>query len=139
MGREVRRVPADWQHPEGVNGYEPLHERFPYNAAEIEEGLRDGWLKGEPPHYGIPCMPNWPEQERTHYQMYETVTEGTPLSPVMESPEALAHWLFEHKANAGAGMTASYEAWLRVCRGGYAPSMVIGGGRIMSGVEGIKD
>src|SRR5690606_21684836 len=74
-------------------------------------------------------MPDWPSSERTHYQMYETISEGTPISTVKESPEALARWLADNHANAGAGSTASYEAWLRVCRGGWAPTGVITPGR----------
>lgn len=139
MGREVRRVPPDWEHPSDVNGYKPLYDVFPFNKDKIAEGLRDGWLKGEPPNYGIECMPNWPESQRTHYQMYETTSEGTPISPVMESPEALARWLVEAKASAGGSDTASYEGWLRVCRGGYAPSMIIRGGHVINGVDGIEE
>lgn len=37
--------------------------------------------------------PNWPEETMTHYQMYETVSEGTPLSPVFPTKEALGEWL----------------------------------------------
>lgn len=97
MSREVRRVPASWEHPKDEKGhYVPHYKHFPYNQEEIEEGLRDGWLDNNPPNYGCDVMPQWPEAERTHYQMYESVTEGTPISPVMESPEALARWLAEN-------------------------------------------
>ena len=116
-----------------------MDEHFPYNEGEVQEGLREGWLDGEPPDYNIPVMPDWPETERTHYQMYETTTEGTPISPVMSSPEELARWLVDNEADAFAGQPASYEAWLRMCRGGYAPSMVITNGVIESGVEALKD
>jgi len=136
MGREVRRVPATWEHPKDERGrFIPMHERFCYTESEIEEGLREGWLKNQPPLYGVPTMPQWPESERTHYQMYEDCTEGTPISPVMETPEALARWLADTGASSFGGMTADYEAWLRVCRGGWAPSAVmITGGVLTSGV-----
>jgi len=91
MGREVRRVAPDWSHPLGENGqYKPLYP--------IE-------------------MPQWAPDQATHLQIYETTTEGTPISPVMQSPEQLARWLVDHHANAFAGQTASYEAWLLVCKG----------------------
>jgi hypothetical protein len=86
--------------------------------------------KPDQDHY----VPDWPEAERTHYQMYEDTSEGTPISPVMDSPEALARWLTDNRASAFGGMTASYEAWLNVCRGGWAPSMVIKGNVMTSGV-----
>jgi hypothetical protein len=139
MGREVRRVPSDWEHPSDERGYKPLYDHFPFGEDEVAEGLRDGWLKGEPPHYGVECMPDWPESLRTHYQMYETTSEGTPISPVMESPEALARWLVEAKASANGNDTASYEGWLRVCQGGYAPTLIVRDGQAVNGVDGFED
>lgn len=43
MSREVRRVPKDWKHP------------------VKEDGFTDVPLVEE-------CMPDWPDEERTHYQ-----------------------------------------------------------------------
>lgn len=112
MGREVRRVPANWQHPKDDNGnFIPL-------------------LDGD--------MPRWPESECTHLMMYESVTEGTPISPAFETPEELAHWLTDNGADAYAGRTATYQGWLRVAKGGYAPSMVVVDGVMTSGVDGLK-
>ena len=140
MGREIRKVPADWQHPKDERGnYIPMHKTFPYEESEIQEGLRDGWLENEPPHYGIPVMPDWPQEQRTHIQMYENTSEGTPISPVFETPEECARWLADNGASAFARMTATYEQWLGVCRGGYAPSMVIEGGKMQSGVEALSE
>ena len=138
MGREVRRVPADWHHPRDVSGhYIPLNAEFTYNAAEIEEGLRDGWLSGDPPNYGCNMMPHWSEAERTHYQMYEDTTEGTPISPVMATAEQLAHWLADNGASAFGEMTASYESWLAMIAEGWAPSALISSTTgLISGVEG---
>jgi len=154
MGREVRRVPEGWQHPKNDRGsYIPLlghsfSERHAEWLAEKEQwdaglvrdyGVRDGiaWKAKDPTYTGTfedwhgrePkaewYMPDWPESERTHVQMYEDVSEGTPISPVMASPEELARWLADNNASAFAGQGASYESWLRVCQGGWAPSMVI--------------
>jgi len=136
MGREVRRVPKDWVHPVDASGKPiPMEKYFPYNEEEIKEGLEDGWLEDCPPHYGVEVMPDWPEEERTHYQMYECTTEGTPISPVMEDPEELARWLADTGASAFAGMPATYEQWLATVCAGSAPSMVKEGGVIRSGVS----
>jgi len=116
-----------------------MRERFPYTEGEVEEGLRDGWLEDDPPHYGIPVMPDWTDAERTHWQMYENTSEGTPISPVMGSPEDLARWLADNEASAFAGQTATYEAWLATIRRDSAVSAFIGGGRIVSGVEGMLE
>lgn len=137
MGRDVRRVPANWEHPKNEKrNFIPLHDSFPYNEEEIEQGLREGWLEDNPPHYGCNVMPDWPEVERTHYQMYETTTEGTPISPVMESPEVLARWLVDNNASACGEMTATYEQWLATIKRGWAISAVIIPGKgLVSGVE----
>jgi hypothetical protein len=134
MGREVRRVPAHWEHPKQNGRYIPHHDHFPYTQVEIAEGLREGWLTDNPPFYGVKVMPQWSEEERTHYQMYETTSEGTPISPVMPTGESLARWLADNNANAFAGTTASYDEWLRMIRKGVAPSFVVKDGVGMSGV-----
>lgn len=84
-------------------------------------------------------MPNWPEDQRTHYMMYENTTEGTPISPVFATPEELARWLADNNASAFGHMTATYDQWLRVCQGGWAPSMVIQCGTMSSGVAALED
>ena len=140
MGREVRMVPADWQHPKDGRGrYVPMDEHFPYNEEEIAEGLRDGWLDGEPPHYGMAIMPDWPAEQRTHLMLYETMSEGTPCSPAFATPEELAHWLADNGDGSRMHGGATYEQWLAVCRFGWAPSMVMDANGLRSGVEAMAD
>lgn len=127
MGREVRRVPLDWQHPRiATSGkYEwqrpgrcrPVFMARTYREAKVEwdsnnsawidgthEDLVDGTTnKGENPSYsdwnGGPPDPEyyrqreWAAEEATAYQVYETVSEGTPVSPVLPTREALIAWL----------------------------------------------
>lgn len=149
MGREVRMVPPNWQHPKNDRGsYIPLFPSgFEQCLADWElgktkwaEGLRDdyhgGWTPidadsgtyeewdGEAPK-AEDYMPTFPEGTATHLMMYETTSEGTPISPAFATPEELAQWLYDHHASAFADQTASYEDWLRVAKGGYAPSAVI--------------
>ena len=45
--------------------------------------------------------------------IYETCSEGSPISPAFETPEELARWLTD---NSFGSMTATYEQWLL---GGY--------------------
>jgi len=161
MGREVRMVPPDWQHPKKDDGrYRPLHVHdYEVARKEWDEGLTE-WLQGRaecsdggirpdgyrPDVWGYiewtgPCptpdeyMPQWPDSERTHYMMYEDTSEGTPISPAFATPEELARWLVDNNANAFAGQTASYEGWLRVAKGGWAPSAVMTSGGIRTGVD----
>jgi hypothetical protein len=150
MGREVRRVPANWQHP--TNGFYASGEvRFKalFDGADFESAARDWdvesakWARGEFPDYAGPesramtyvewngerpdpadYMPVWSDAERTHLMMYETTSEGTPISPAFATPEELARWLADNGASAFGSSTASYEAWLKVAQGGFAPSAV---------------
>ena len=165
MGREVRRVPADWKHPKhftaGIHGieerYKPLSPGQDYQSHvdDWDNGLTK-WKSGfRPAHCTDPAdkdmcyeqwngqrphrddyMPNWPASERTHYMMYEDTSEGTPISPAFATPEDLARWLADTGASSFAGEPASYEGWLRVANGGFAPSAIsIDGGPLVSGVE----
>jgi hypothetical protein len=144
MGREARRVPAAWKHPrDAVGRFIPLSDHFNRDVVRWDEEARhwnegfyrlgkDGeWTPRGPEEPGTfeewngprprrdEYMPDWPEPERTHYQMYENTTEGTPISPVMTSPQALAHWL------ADRASAASYEEWLGMIEGtGAAPDAV---------------
>jgi hypothetical protein len=169
MGREIRRVPADWEHPrDETGGLIPLYDQdFPTAAAEWKEGYRR-WESGEVENHGadrdvLPWRPRdmsaswedasvefweydgppdrdsyrkraWTPEQASHYQMYETVSEGTPVSPVFATPEEVARWCAD---NLGGWQKASYEAWLRVARGGYAPSAVFTSAGVQNGVEGM--
>ena len=165
MSREVRKVPANWEHPTGTALFDGS---FAEAAAEWDEAKRqwdagfqenhfpeegeDKWKPKDADTAGMSFedwdgerpvesdyMPDWPEAERTHLQMYETTSEGTPISPVMETAEELARWLADNNASAFAGQGASYEAWLSMIKGpGWATSAVISGGELKSGGEGMK-
>lgn len=144
MGREVRRVPADWQHPKDERGnYVPLRNGpFEKAAREWDEEAAK-WARGEFPDYASPksrllsyeewngarpkrenYMPTWTPEQATHLMMYEDTSEGTPISPAFATPEELARWLADTSASAFGNSTASYEQWLRVARGGWAPGAV---------------
>ncbi len=101
-------------------------------ANPVRYGRFDG-TRPNPFYY----RPRWRKRRRTHLQLYETVSEGTPLSPPMPNGEALAGWLAEQNSvwHGTDGMTK--DEWLKfMARGGWAPSMVITPERgIESGVE----
>lgn len=159
MGREVRMVPPDWQHPKNERGnFIPLFDGAGFESAAKEwDEEAAKWMRGEFPDYAddenkkLPYdewagerpdadnyMPDWPQSDRTHYMMYETTSEGTPISPAFSTPEELARWLADTGASAFGGSTASYEGWLRVAKGGYAPSAVFTPkGGLQSGVDAL--
>lgn len=122
MGREIRRVIPNWEHPKREDGsYQPMYNETYKEAADdwIHNFLL--WQKGEhpdqlkyqdeneilneyywewagmPPHkkYYKYYLPET-EQEKTWYQAYETVSEGTPVTPPFATKEELIDYLVDH-------------------------------------------
>lgn len=138
MGRELKRVALDFDWP--------LHRTWPgycnpwYLACEkcdgsgCDECNEDGVAKGAQPFYDA-----WTEIEPPTgegYQIWETVSEGSPISPVFATPEVLARYM--ENATRGKWNETPYETWLAFITGpGSAPSMVIDSDGVHSGVEGI--
>ena len=164
MGREIRRVPANWQHPRNDNGrYIPLFDgcdiavlqkEWDVAAEKWAQGLRlnagqwipiesyirpmdfEDWDGSRPDESDY--MPNWSPEEATHYMMYEDTTEGTPISPAFATPEEVARYCADNYISAFGGQTASYEAWLKVANGHSAISAVgIPGEGFINGVDAL--
>lgn len=172
MGREVRKVRPDWQHPEDGfygDGQKRYHSLYagPYSKAASDWDIENAeWDKGNQLDYSTyptlsfkpkegsalestfedwngerpepeDYMPEWSEAEATHFMMYETCTEGSPISPAFATIEELARWLADNNASAFGSETATYEQWLRMCGLGWAPSAMSVGGNLTSGVAAI--
>lgn len=142
MGHVARRVPLDWEHPKSASGdFIPMHnghrltERQAGWDAELkkwDEGFRDdfrgGWVRKGAEHDmdfsewmgkrpdPADHTPEWPESECRGWMMYEDVTEGTPLSPVFDSPIKLAHWMAD---NYELVTGRSYDDWMHTILGPY--------------------
>lgn len=115
MGREIRRVPRGWQHPRDERGhFKPLYdedyqsacqkwwadamahhnaEAFCPGSEERPHSMNEWWWdwNGPPPSEDS-YRPAFTEPA-DHYQIYETVTEGTPCSPVFASLDEMANWM----------------------------------------------
>jgi hypothetical protein len=73
------------------------------------------------------------------YQIWETVSEGSPVSPVFGSPEELADWMCLHDDSVSRGTTR--EQWLQFINGpGWAMTMMSSptGGSVV-GVQAVAD
>lgn len=164
MGREIRRVAANWEHPrQNCPHYHPWRgvcEEAKENGGQCSKPLYDedyefaieGWIegyqlwkKGEHPDqdegnknelywewWGGPpdpeyYRPKW-EGEPTWYQVYETVSEGTPVTPAFATKQELIDYLVEHgdfwDQNRGDGGwdRKNAESFVET---GYAFSMVV--------------
>ena len=147
MGREIRRVPLGWEHPrdERTGRYRPLFDKDYESAARewIAELIQweAGTHKAQPDAFSIYyweyagnppdedyCRPKF-DAEQTCYQIYETVSEGTPVSPVFESLDAMIAWL----VNEGYSQTAAE----RFAQSGWAMSATFdtSTGRFASGIQ----
>jgi len=174
MGREVRRVPPNWSHPEtersnGQTGKQPMFDKTYASArAEWLEGLRK-WEAGEDPDReqfknddgsyqdywewtGNPpdrvYYRPWRDEEATWFQLWETVSEGTPITPPFTTREELAAYLAEKgdewdqkragdpRAAALFGIKLGKPGWGRAraeafVKAGWAPSFAISNGRAL--------
>lgn len=70
------------------------------------------------------------------WQMWETVSEGSPISPVCKTPEELARYMADNPWGATHG---NYHQWLAMIKAGWDPSMVVQDGKVMSGVEAVSE
>jgi hypothetical protein len=146
MGREIRMVPPNWEHPRDCNGdYHPLYD------GDYETSARD-WMdeclsweagthkdateyKAEHPFYwdwdGPPpdkeyYHPKW--DNATWCQVYETVSEGTPVTPPFATKEELIEYLVENgdfwDQKRGDGGWSRENATAFANRG-WAPTFII--------------
>lgn len=68
------------------------------------------------------------------YQIWETVSEGSPISPVFATPEELAQYMAAHPWGGDDGTSA--ETWLKFIKGpGWSVSLVMDGGELKNGVD----
>ena len=119
MGREIRRVPPSWEHPKAENNlrgdyYQPLYDQT-YESARAGwlEGLRK-WEAGEDPDRekyrrdngepfdyweweGSPPDRDYyrpySDDQQSWFQVYETVSEGTPVTPPFATEDELIDYL----------------------------------------------
>lgn len=182
MGREIRMVPANWAHPERDpnhdeyqrGGKQPMtDETFDHAFAEwletfdrIRAGKLEGfeieyyaggladWLPDNPAPIRCYYRP-WNDDEATWFQLWETVSEGTPVSPPFASKQELADWLAANgdewdqsrcndpHACRTFGLTPGKPGWGKekaerfVFGDGWAPSFVVTDGNVMDGVAAV--
>jgi hypothetical protein len=170
MGREIRMVPANWEHPirdprndlYGHGGYQPMYDetfaevfakwlddfdRIRSGALEPIEvqcypnGLAD-WLNDE----GVPPNPAYyrpyTDDEAAWFQVWETVSEGTPVTPPFETRAELADYLatrgdfWDQKRGDPPWNRQAAEKFVSA---GWAPSMMVSAGVVYTAATGFPD
>lgn len=134
MGRKLKRVPMDFNYP--LNrvwyGYYDKYPRFcheEYSAGcegckayakikGVEIKVYSDGSEGCPDYnkyYGIPeCLEDKVEPpEGEGYQLWETTSEGSPVSPVFGTLEKLCEWC-EKNATTFGSFTATKEEWMNM-------------------------
>lgn len=169
MSTELRRVPADWEHP-----IEPDYTRYEHKLAytpgigfkwrplldrdwasaerawwreRISEALARAvcylpsllgliepptcvlypWTAEDNPRPSYETYrPRWSKRERTHFQLYEDVSEGTPITPVFATIAEMVEWCAAQTREVWVGTQGmTREEWQRFFeRGGYSISAV---------------
>lgn len=101
-------------------------EGFKWPDSETQKN-HDEWEQEEPP-----TGEGW--------QLWETVSEGSPITPVFKTPEELIDFMCQPSLRPGLAWEHGYSrkgATAMVMGDGWAPSMVMSGGQIMNGVDGL--
>ena len=128
MGRELKRVPLDFDYPlnEIWKGYVPSEAKdkvVEWKNWDISDSVCSACEKqGNECYESAPyCIYNpeieaiWhynpPEGEG--YQMWETTTEGSPQSPVFKTLDELCEWC-EDNTTAFASFKATKEEWKKM-------------------------
>ena len=168
MGREIRRVPPNWEHPRyteenaphnrNVGDYMPMFDKTYAEAAkEWKEGYAT-WEAGthasiafyrergrniEYWEYDSPPDPDYYRpaftEEPTWFQVYQTVSEGSPVSPPFATREELVEYLVQHgdfwAQHRGEGGCSRKAAEAFVMEDGWVPSMIVDNGKVTVDIE----
>lgn len=155
MGREIRMVPPDWKHPPSDGYRGGKHKPLFYGAGGRFEKRADDWLAacekwqaGDRPDYAGDDAPRYfwdwdgappsaedymlvgiPDSACTHYMLYESTSEGTPLSPAFATLQEVAEYAAKN-CTTFASYKASAEEWLRMLSPGGMVSTRIAPGVI---------
>lgn len=156
MGREIRRVPPNWQHPEYDRKipyflhpicYKPLFD-INYEEAVLDwfenfDRIRKGEMTDDEKKYYPNGLQDWlsdysppdplyyrfyKNEEATWFQMYETTSEGTPVTPPFSTKEKLIEYLvvngtfYDQQKGEGGWERESAENFVNR---GWSPTLVI--------------
>ena len=137
----------DWSITGGMGGHDSINQWVCVKAKCKRLGYRDScadcrghghkWRSQEARKFYNAWKPKEPPKG-DGWQMWSTTSEGSPMSPVCESPEALARWLADTGASAMGRDTATYDQWLAMIQAGWAMDMVQKDGKLTSGVEAVS-
>lgn len=119
VSREIRRTPVGWWPPTDANGTpQPQHDRSVEDALVDAGQLEATRVRDRAAYY----RPAWTDAERTGYQLYESITEGTPLTPSFETTAQLINYLVTIGDGFGVLTRPQAEA---IVREGWMPTGIL--------------
>jgi len=176
MGREIRKVPPNWEHPtygeafgnrdniyysracgmqhcRGERDFISLYDQSHEDAAQewidnfidwhVKGNIESEYSKyyweyaGSPPEADYYRL--YKNEEATWFQVYETVSEGSPVSPPFATEEELIQYLHKNGdfwAQSRSQQPPSLEAATQfVKKDGWAPSFIVNNGVITEGIN----
>lgn len=130
MGRELKRVPMDFDYPLKTvwKGYEPYHSK---DKIEYWKDFKGESICSECDRVYNDCSESKPyciyhpnnkriwkyePPEGDGFQLWETTTEGSPISPVFKSLEELCEWCADNYTTF-AHFKATKEEWMQMLGG----------------------
>ena len=163
MGIELRRVPPGWEHPRKENGlYQPLYDKHYADACAIWAVNNILWKQGKHPEQqpgGIDENHEWPQysdyedrpnpneyifyrkrswkpEEATAYQIYETVSKGTPISPVFLTEAELFEYITTIGICTYVMPAVQAKRWIE--SGGLVPMFIVKENVIKPGLQAFE-
>lgn len=153
MGREIRKVPANWNHPKytehdaphpsRIGNYRGLLENYQRALDDFAKSIQEkGLSEAIEWHCGGPLKDDYVDfegQTADWFQVYETVSKGTPVTPPFATEDELVDYLATYgdfwDQSRGDGPWRRENAERFVKGHGFAPSLIIEN----SEVKGPKD
>ena len=133
--------PSDPRNPERIaentRRYESvLRDHRPDSSTQLRAAFLES-MEGRAPDVND-YVPDWAPTKATWFQVYETVSEGTPVSPPFATREELVEYLVkngdfwaQYRGEGGYSRKAA-EAFVK---DEWAPSLVVQNGIVQSGIE----
>ena len=162
MGSVIRRVPPNWEHPtyteENKTLYSRVDEYMPMRDRTIEQELSDRederflWENNVHPHQSISLSETFDEyaggdpdplyyrpaydEPASWWQVYENVSEGTPVTPPFETKEELIDFLCTYgEFDDLPSEIPSREKAAAFVEEGYVSSFLFTNGRLYRGIN----
>lgn len=150
MGREIRFVKKGWEHPRDRDGnYIPMFDED--RERVVIEWLCKGpeangkgkcsvenyeiyaeWIE-DAPYLDSYRKEKWEKDDEMYIQLYENVSEGTPLSPPFKTENELANYLAK-KGDFWGGKWTKKQV-IEMCQQKSVPSFLINGEKIYTAQE----